>query len=365
MAKKPRLTPMSSPKLPPAGGDRSGSSVRVLVVDDYEPFRQFVCSKLEQRPDLQVVSQASDGLEAVQKAEELRPHLIVLDIGLPTLNGIEAARRIRKVSPESKILFLTQESSADVVQEALSLGALGYVVKAHAGSELLAAVEAICKGRQFVSRGLSAHNWTTTTDAQVPDHLFCKQAVPSPAPGKVKVDRSHTVQFYSDDGSFLDGFTRFIKSALDAGDAVIVVVTESHRNNLLQRLQAEGLNIDTAIEQGRYISLDVAETLSAFMVNDLPDPVRFLKVAGDLVGAAANGTKGERPRVAACGECAPTLWAQGKPDAAIQLEHLWDEIAKTRNVDILCGYVMKSSQREQESHTYERICAEHSAVLTQ
>jgi DNA-binding NarL/FixJ family response regulator len=361
MAKKPRSTPMSSPKLPSSKGDRSVSSVRILVVDDYEPFRQFVCSTLEQRPDLQVISQASDGLEAVQKAEELRPHLIVLDIGLPTLNGIEAARRIRKVSPESKILFLTQESSADVVQEALSLGALGYVVKAHAGSELLAAVEAVCQDKQFVSRGLSGHNWTTK-DAQVPDQ---KQTAPSPAPEKAKVDRSHTVQFYSDDGSFLAGFTRFIKSALYAGDAVIVVVTESHRNNLLQRLQAEGLNIDTAIEQGRYISLDVAETLSAFMVNDLPDPVRFLKVAGDLVGAAANGTRGERPRVAACGECAPTLWAQGKPDAAIQLEHLWDEIAKTRNVDILCGYVMKSSQREQESHTYERICAEHSAVLTQ
>ena len=362
---KPRPIAMSSPNPPPSDDNRSVPSVRVLVVDDYEPFRRFVCATLERRPDLQVIGEASDGLEAVQKAEELRPDLIVLDIGLPTLNGIEAARRIRKLCPESKILVLTQESSPDVVQEVFSLGALGYVVKAHAGSELLAAVEAICEGRQFVSRGLSGHNPTTTTDAQVPDHLYGKQAAPSPARGKVKVDRSHTAHFYSDDGSFLAGFTSFIKSALDAGDAVIVAVTESHRNNLLQRLQAQGLNIDTAIEQGRYISLDVAETLSTFMVDDLPDPVRFLKVAGDLVAAAAKGAKGEHPRVAACGECAPTLWAQGKPDAATQLEHLWDEIAKTRNVDILCGYVLKSSQREQESHIYGRICAEHSAVLTQ
>ena len=98
------------------------------------------------------------------------------------------------------------------------------------------------------------------------------------------------------------------------------------------------------------------------MVNGLPDPARFLKVAGNLVAAAAKASKGERPRVAACCECAPTLWAQGKADAAVQVEHLWDEIAKHYNVDILCGYVLNRFQHEQENHIYERICAEHSAV---
>jgi DNA-binding NarL/FixJ family response regulator len=129
----------------------SPSTVRVLVVDDYEPFRRFVQSTLEKRPDWQIIGEASDGLEAVQKAEELRPDLIVLDIGLPNLDGMEAARRIRKLSPQSKILVLTQESSADVVQEVLRLGVLGYVVKARAGSDLLAAVEAVLLGKHFVS----------------------------------------------------------------------------------------------------------------------------------------------------------------------------------------------------------------------
>jgi DNA-binding NarL/FixJ family response regulator len=124
----------------------------VLVVEDFEPFRRFVCSTLRKTPEFQVVCEVSDGLEAVQKAEELKPNLILLDIGLPTLNGIEAARQIRELAPESKILFLSQESSADVVQEALNLGALGYVVKAHVGIDLLAAVEAVILGEQFVSR---------------------------------------------------------------------------------------------------------------------------------------------------------------------------------------------------------------------
>jgi len=127
--------------------DRSVSSIRVLVVEDYEPFRRFVCSTLDKIPGLHVVGVASDGLEGVQKAEELQPDLVLLDIGLPTLNGIEAGRRIRTLSPKSKIIFVTQESSPDVVQEVLSLGALGYVVKARAGSELLAAVEEVREGR--------------------------------------------------------------------------------------------------------------------------------------------------------------------------------------------------------------------------
>jgi DNA-binding NarL/FixJ family response regulator len=137
--------------------DRGTSSVRVLVVEDYEPFRRFVCSTLATRSETQVVGEASDGLAAIQKADALQPDLILVDIGLPKLNGLEAVRQIRKLSPTSKILFISQESSADVVQEAFCLGALGYVIKTRAGTELLAAVDAVCDSRQFVSAGLSGH----------------------------------------------------------------------------------------------------------------------------------------------------------------------------------------------------------------
>ena len=126
--------------------------VRILLVEDFEPFRRFIRSQLQPRLDLEVITEASDGLEAVHVAGQLQPDLILLDIGLPKLNGIEVARRIRKLCPESKIVFLSQESSADVIEEALNSGGTGYVVKTNAVCEqLLDAIEAMRAGGQFLS----------------------------------------------------------------------------------------------------------------------------------------------------------------------------------------------------------------------
>jgi DNA-binding NarL/FixJ family response regulator len=133
---------------------RSAPAVRVLVVEDFEPFRRFVCSTLGKLPHLQIVAEASDGLKAVSHAKELQPDLILLDIGLPTFDGIEAARQIRTHSPLSKIMFVTEESAAQFVQEAFRIGAMAYVTKMRARKELLAAVDAVLDGRQFVSAGL-------------------------------------------------------------------------------------------------------------------------------------------------------------------------------------------------------------------
>ena len=130
---------------------RTGPLIRVMIVEDFPAFRIFVRAKLEQRSEFQVICELSDGQEAVHKARELRPHLILLDIGLPTLNGIEAARRILCLVPESKIIFLSQETTPDIVQEAMRLGASGYVFKTHAEGDLLLAIGAVLSGKRFVS----------------------------------------------------------------------------------------------------------------------------------------------------------------------------------------------------------------------
>jgi DNA-binding NarL/FixJ family response regulator len=144
-----------------AGG--KDKSVRVLVVDDYAPWHGFVSTTLQTQPELEIVGQVSDGLEAVQKAQQLQPDLILLDVGLPTLNGIEAARRIRQCAPKSRILFVSENRSPDVAQAALDNGGGGYVVKSDAAGELLPAVKAVLEGKQFISASLAGHFLVATT----------------------------------------------------------------------------------------------------------------------------------------------------------------------------------------------------------
>lgn len=104
--------------------------------------------------ELHVVGDAADGLEAVQKAQRLQPDVILLDIGLPNVNGIEAASRIAQIAPSTKILFLTQNTDVDVLQAALSNWAQGYVLKVDAGCDLMPAIKAVLRGERFVSSRL-------------------------------------------------------------------------------------------------------------------------------------------------------------------------------------------------------------------
>ena len=138
----------------------SPTLIRILLVDDFERFRSFTSSLLTKQPGFQIVGEALDGPEAVQKAEELKPDLVVLDIGLPKLNGIEAARQIRLVSPDSKLMFLTGNDDPEAAREALGTGATGYVSKSDAAVDLLNAVEAVLLGKQFVSTTLAGRGLT-------------------------------------------------------------------------------------------------------------------------------------------------------------------------------------------------------------
>jgi CheY-like chemotaxis protein len=285
----------------------------------------------------------SDGLEAVQKTQELKPDLILMDIGLPKLSGIEAARRIRQVSPNSKIIFLSQDNSLDVVQEAFSTGALAYVHKARAGSDLLPAVEAVLRGERFASSTIKGYKLTEAPEA--------------------KTTHRHEVQFYSDDTVLLDRLVRFVATTLKTGNVAIVVATESHRDRLVQRLKTQDLDVDAAIKEGRYIPIDAVGTLPIFMVNEMPDSARFFEVVGGLIRAASKVGKTEHPRVAVFGEWVSLLAAEGNTEAAIRLEQLGNQLTMTYEVDILCGYALTSFHGEEDEHVFQEICAEHSAVF--
>jgi DNA-binding NarL/FixJ family response regulator len=337
--------------------------VRVLIVDDYEPWRRFIRLTLLAYEELQVIGEVSDGLEAVRQAHQLQPELILLDIGLPELNGIEAARRIRKVSPTSKILVVSENRAWDIVEEALIVGASGYVAKSSAANELLAAIWAVLAGKQFLSAGLADPSLTGPEERNTAN-IFSRNRIIAALKQEGVIARHHEVGFYSDDRGLLDALTQFIGAALKVGNAAIIIATESHRNRLLVSLQKYGLNVIAAVEQGKYIALDAAGALSTVMVDGKLDAVRFFAVFDDLIGKAAEAARGGQSRVFIFGECVQLLWAQKKAEAAIQMEKLGNQLAKRFDVDILCAYSLMSFQGGIGSHIFEKICAEHSAVHT-
>lgn len=132
--------------------------LRILLVDDFDAWRRAASALLQQNPDWSIVSEASNGVEAIRKTRELHPDLILLDVDLPEMNGIEAARQICAMAPDSKLLFLSELRYPDVVEETLRIGGRGYVLKSDAAHDLVPAVEAVMNGAQFVSSGLAASN---------------------------------------------------------------------------------------------------------------------------------------------------------------------------------------------------------------
>jgi DNA-binding NarL/FixJ family response regulator len=131
--------------------------IRVLLVDDFSPFRDFLRTTIEQMPNFAVVGEAADGIEAVEKTQELAPDLILLDIGLPKLSGIEVARQIQQSSHQAKILMVTGICDWDTIEHSFLNGAGGYLLKADAAAELRPAVDLVLMGAQFLSSTAIRH----------------------------------------------------------------------------------------------------------------------------------------------------------------------------------------------------------------
>ena len=126
--------------------------IRLLVVDDYKPWREWLRSKLGDTNRFQIVEEADDGYEAVAKAHNLNPDLVLLDISMPGLNGIETASLLRETVPGAKIVFLSQNNDSELVRAAIHDGASGYVLKTEAESDLLPSIKAVCEGESFCSK---------------------------------------------------------------------------------------------------------------------------------------------------------------------------------------------------------------------
>lgn len=335
---------------------KSGSiaTTRILVVEDHEPFRKFIRTFLGQLEDFQLVGEAADGLSAVRKCVELQPDLVLLDIGLPELNGIQVARQIRQSAPKVRIVFLTQESSSAIVHEALSLGAAAYVIKAHTASDLIVAILAARDGRQFVSKGLDGSIRLNEPPLSVDgdsDHS-----------SRASAAHHHKVHFYPDDSSFVKGISAFIQRSLKAGKIVLAVTNESRRNAIVSTVQASGVDARSSIAAGRLILEDSPGFLKEIMKDDRVDSELLLRLSVELIESMVRTNPGAR--ICACGECASPLLEQGNVEAAMQIERAWNELSVRYDMELLCSYIFSGFQRAADMPGYRQVCAAHSHVTS-
>ena len=172
----------------------------------------------------------------------------------------------------------------------------------------------------------------------------------------------HSVQFYEDDSFLLDGLSRYIGGAIAAGDSAIAIATQDHLHGLCQRLQAGGLDIAKVTSEGRLLCLDAAETLARLMVEGEPDATRFQQIIGNTISQLASSAKGETRRVAAFGEMVALLWAEGKCEAAIHLEQLWNQLAQSHSFQLHCAYPLSLFSRPEDAVSIQAVCSEHSHV---
>lgn len=173
--------------------------------------------------------------------------------------------------------------------------------------------------------------------------------------------RNHELFFYDNEDAFVNSVASFASSALAAGHAAVVVATKPHRDSISDALRRKNIDVEAALRQGTYVSLDAAEALSTFMVNGWPDPARFLQGFCKVIESASRAATAVNPRVAIFGEAVTLLCDQGDTGAAVRLEQLGNDLAGRFDVDILCAYPL-SLCTEQREYAIKQICAEHSAV---
>jgi len=309
--------------------------LRILVVDDFAPIRRIVCLALEKSAGLQVVGESGDGLEAVEKARKLQPDLILMDIGLPSLNGIEAARRIRDVTPEMKVLFVSQEEPSPAMIRATSaVGALGFVQKLHLHRDLPVAMQMAIANVRFISGRADV----------------CCGSMDS---------MGHAMQFYSSEEIFVESFAGFFGTALREGRAAIAMATAAHLDTLARRLQTGGHDVEGAIRHGTYVPLKVEELTTRLLSAERQ---QFLEGIGDFIDDAAGRSKTGRASVG--GEFSAVVCAQGQVEDGMSIEQTSNNTIRHRShVDILCACPLPV--KPLEDLTFNSMCAEHSTVYLQ
>jgi CheY-like chemotaxis protein len=319
-------------------------SLRVLIADDNHGILSRVSQLLRSR--FEVVAEVADGRAAVEAAVRLDPDLVVLDIAMPTLNGIRVARELRRYGLRAKIVFLTMHSGDDYLSAAFESGAIGFVSKSRLQIDLIPALEHAYAGYRFVS----------------PRGFVGQQPAPPVSLWFQRVGGFHTMQFYRAEHERLSGGGTYVMAALNAGAPVIYIDSEVHLRGLERHLESVGLDLRAAIEQGHFITLDVdRDVLPRIMAGGRPDPA---EMTGMFEGAAKRiSLLAPDNYFAVAGEIAPVLWARGLPEAALEVECLSDEFARAKSASLFCTYPTECLYDMHQHQGMANLCGLHDSLV--
>jgi len=180
----------------------------------------------------------------------------------------------------------------------------------------------------------------------------------------LELDRSpHGIQFYSGEGFLLDSLSRFVSTALEAGDSCLILATEAHKDGLAERLKARGVNTDRAAKKGRYVTVDAFQVLAQLIVDGKLSKTRFDSFIREIVLPLNAAAESKMKRVAVGGEIVGLLWAEGKEEAAIELERIWNEVAAQGSYCLRCFYPLASFSDPRQNELFLKLCAEHASVI--
>jgi len=284
-----------------------------------------------------VVAAVSSGYAAIEATARLNPDVVVLDIAMPGLDGFHAASRIKASGSGARIVFLSNYSDDDFVLEGLGRGASAFVTKPRMAHDLVEAIGHVMAGRRFVPSATVLPRWRRPADQQ------------------------HDLKIYSTDASIIDAWTDFASSALDAGDSVMAVVSESQGRALDAKLRLRGVDTEALSADGRYSVSNSSAALDAVLRDGTPDEDLFRSLLDPAVERALAASTGSPRHVSIFGAIAPLLCARHEYDAALRVEAIASSYVTSRPVSILCAYHADCLPGDRSS--LAALCAQHTAIV--
>jgi CheY-like chemotaxis protein len=322
------------------------SSAKVLLVDDQAQFRRMVRSLIDSQADYRVCGEAGDGIDAVEKVRQLHPDLVLMDINMPRMNGLEATRIIRRESPDCNVVIVTQNDATVARAQARSVGANGFVTKSNLIRDLLPEM-----GRVVMENNRSVGDKKNVAADGEPWCGLLSGAAP----------RDHIVQLYQDEQFLNRAVCRFAAAAIANGEGIILVPTIAHWDAFRPRLESEGVDVKAAEKRGQLTIVDADNLLPTFMRDGMPDSPVFLGLAANVVSQARGD--GRYPKVRWWGEMVNILWERGDVAASMNLEDLFDQLAHEQDIAIFCSFLMDNFNGDVHARMLPRLSENHSHLI--